>query len=829
MEPPTDETAQFAVKRLAPAKTPARDAVSTRGAPRAVKINHKLVIFGLHDGEVRALDHESGRVWKLAALGGDDDASAFWTDGTTLYTTTTRQLLKGYTLAWTEGELKALTPDAARQCHRAPVKDIDVDSTGALIATASSDGTCRVFDSRRNLTPTHRFAPPGGGVLTAVRHHPHALILATARAFDAHVWDLKTSSQLAEISLQASVAALCWLPGARNTDDRTLALAARDATLSVWDGQDTATVSSKENVETLTLLPPADDGSRQFASGGHDGIVRAWRWAEGTLRKGSTEKAALTGPLEHLSKIENDLMVTGHDRSVRFVDAVTLKASRASFCGGDDEVLDAVFLADGARLALATPSETVRIVDTTSWRTQFLRGHTDAVLAVASCDDYVASASKDRTAKIWRETNERWALVSTLEGHVDSVGAVALGKRNDGGLVCATASKDRTLKLWDINAECLASTIAHDKDINDVSLAPGCLVVASCSSDRTAKLWDASLKPQGSLVGHKRGVWRCVFSTKERWLATCASDRTVRVWAVKTRQCLAVLQGHEDSVLSLAFLKGDQLVSGGADGVLKVWSPQTRSCECTLEAHEDSRVWALATHAGTVVSGGGDGVVRVFADVTAHDLQLETAKEEEREARDQALRSALQSGDPVGALKQALALERPHAAWGCLRAIAEKSAGKATLDPFDEAFSDLDFEAAQKLLTAIVDWNANARRAPIAQRALRALIKAHGADTLLRDAALRDAVAAYTKRHLARLDGLLQQTYLVDSVLGALERRCLTADEPAAEKRPRAVQAARVYTADDLFSASAPEPDSGDDAPVKKKAKRKSSSRRPSR
>ena len=90
-----DDAAPLAVKRLAPAKTPAREAVSTRGAPRAVKVDHKLVIFGLHDGGVRALDHETGRVWKLSDLGGDDDACAFWTDGTKLYTTTTRPAPQG--------------------------------------------------------------------------------------------------------------------------------------------------------------------------------------------------------------------------------------------------------------------------------------------------------------------------------------------------------------------------------------------------------------------------------------------------------------------------------------------------------------------------------------------------------------------------------------------------------------------------------------------------------------------------------------------------------------------------------------------------------------
>ena len=49
-DPAMDDAAPLAVKRLAPAKAPAREAVSTRGVPRAVKVDHKLVIFGRHDG-----------------------------------------------------------------------------------------------------------------------------------------------------------------------------------------------------------------------------------------------------------------------------------------------------------------------------------------------------------------------------------------------------------------------------------------------------------------------------------------------------------------------------------------------------------------------------------------------------------------------------------------------------------------------------------------------------------------------------------------------------------------------------------------------------------
>ncbi|KAH8057714.1 hypothetical protein JL721_9640 [Aureococcus anophagefferens] len=379
----------------------------------------------------------------------------------------------------------------------------------------------------------------------------------------------------------------------------------------------------------------------------------------------------------------------------------------------------------------------------------------------------LATASKDKTCRVWELRDGVYETRAVLVGHVDAVGAVALGL-DAAGPFAVSASHHRTLKRWPFDVaqpRAAASVVAHDKDAHCVAVAPKGKLVASCAGDMTAKLWDpATLELRGALAGHKRGVWRCAFSATERWLATCSSDKTVKVWAVASLQCLATLQGHEDSVLALAFIGGDQLASGSADGVLKVWSPKTSTCECTVEAHVGAKCWSLAASPATanrpaaLASGGGDGALRRFVDCSAGDADRARDEAEVLVEREQALRDALFKRDYGKALAEALRLDRPHTAWTALRDPPKRATGAAVDDPYDGVVAAWDLATARKCLGFAAEWNTNATRAPVAQRVRRAVVKRFGADAALGDAASRDALAAYTRRHRVRLDGLSRQT-----------------------------------------------------------------------
>jgi WD40 repeat protein len=64
-------------------------------------------------------------------------------------------------------------------------------------------------------------------------------------------------------------------------------------------------------------------------------------------------------------------------------------------------------------------------------------------VAVTPDGRYVASASSDRTVKLWEVATKR--EVTTLFGHGQLVGAVALSAN---GRYLASGSDDRTVKLW---------------------------------------------------------------------------------------------------------------------------------------------------------------------------------------------------------------------------------------------------------------------------------------------------------------------------------------------------------------------------------------------
>jgi WD40 repeat protein len=74
-----------------------------------------------------------------------------------------------------------------------------------------------------------------------------------------------------------------------------------------------------------------------------------------------------------------------------------------------------------------------------------LKGHTDAVYAIALSPDgqTIASGSADKTIKLWHlETGE---LLGTFTGHAGVVSAVAF---SPDGQMLASASLDKTIKIW---------------------------------------------------------------------------------------------------------------------------------------------------------------------------------------------------------------------------------------------------------------------------------------------------------------------------------------------------------------------------------------------
>lgn len=224
--------------------------------------------------------------------------------------------------------------------------------------------------------------------------------------------------------------------------------------------------------------------------------------------------------------------------------------------GFNDEIIHmCTFGQEKEKLAVVTNTQQIRLFDMATWACEVIYGHEGNVLCLAASADKtrLASGGKDAIARLWgprASSPERMSLLAECRGHAGAVGAIVLPHHSTDFML--TASQDCTVKCWDLTSikenneeatQCttLYTFVAHDKDINSLSLSPNDKLFATASQDKTVKLWDTlSGQYQRTLRGHKRGVWCAQFSTVQKWLVTGSADRTIKLWDLNDGACIKV-------------------------------------------------------------------------------------------------------------------------------------------------------------------------------------------------------------------------------------------------------------------------------------------------
>jgi WD40 repeat protein len=96
-------------------------------------------------------------------------------------------------------------------------------------------------------------------------------------------------------------------------------------------------------------------------------------------------------------------------------------------------------------------------------------------------------------------------------------------------------------------------------------------------------------------------------SSDNKSLASASGDKTVRLWDLATNKERAALQGHTESVLSIAFSPDGKILAsaGGYDKSVKLWDLATGKERATLQGTE--AVWSVAfsPDGKTLASAGG--------------------------------------------------------------------------------------------------------------------------------------------------------------------------------------------------------------------------------
>ncbi|KAK6147983.1 hypothetical protein DH2020_018895 [Rehmannia glutinosa] len=144
----------------------------------------------------------------------------------------------------------------------------------------------------------------------------------------------------------------------------------------------------------------------------------------------------------------------------------------------------------------------------------------------------------------------------------------------------ASASHDRTARIWSVDRiKPLRIMAGHLSDVDCVQWHANCNYIATGSSDRTVRLWDVqSGECVRIFVGHRSMILCLAMSPDGRYMASGDEDGTIMMWDLATGRCISPLVGHNSCIWSLSFsCEGSLLASGSADCTVKLWDVATSS------------------------------------------------------------------------------------------------------------------------------------------------------------------------------------------------------------------------------------------------------------
>lgn len=670
--------------------------------------------------------------------------------------------------------------------HKGPIATLKIKDN--MLASGGSDGVIRIWDLQNNACVLSLKGCQG--VINVVDFHPNKnKILCSGDDGKINCYNLEDGALCSVFDAHYSkVTSIVF-----SHDSKQFVSCARDKVIILWQfatNESLKTIPMYEAVEVIVGLPTkfkvpgfkSNPDHFYVASGGEKGKIRIWdvqnakevfSQTNSIITPAEEGGVAITNLICDYETKKLGIVTVDHNVIIHHLKSF---ACVNQFVGFSDEILDITFIGEGdSHLAVATNSSDIKLYDNTTMSCQLLKGHTDIVLALNTNKinpNLMLSSSKDNSVCLWKLDDSLMTCLCVGKQHTGSVGSVSFSQTSTKFAV--SAAQDGCLKFWNIsinktesNLSCFYTEIAHQKDINCVTVAPNDKLIATASQDKTAKLWSESLGLLGVLRGHKRGVWFIRFSPVDQVVATSSADCTIKLWSVVNLNCLKTFEGHDASILRIEFVSaGYQIISAGADGLLKLFSIKTSEVVCALDQH-DARIWALAIKRDEsgIVTGGGDSYLVKWKDVTEEMRQKKIKEDEERILQEQQLSNYLQNQDYLKALTLALQLEKPLQVLKILQNIIKKHDGGLT-----DTIACLRNDQKESLLKAAISWNMNSKHCQPAQLVLNILLNEYhtGAFKPVELSSSLEGALPFTERHFKRLTQMLQDLHFINYTINCM-------------------------------------------------------------
>lgn len=235
-----------------------------------------------------------------------------------------------------------------------------------------------------------------------------------------------------------------------------------------------------------------------------------------------------------------------------------------------------VFLPDGKRVITASHDKMIRLYalspndpETHKLVREWRAPESVGALGISPDGRLLATGNEAGEINIWNpETGEQ---LTTLTGHTKAIGTIVFSA--DGSRF-ASASFDRTARVWDVSNGRFTLAFVTPKafeSLLSVALSDDGQLAATAGLDGVIRIWNVDRgDPLQRLAEHRSAVTALEFQDDGRNLISGSLDRTIRIWDVDSGVRIRVLQGHQTGVTAMA-RRGNLLFSCGNDQTVRQW------------------------------------------------------------------------------------------------------------------------------------------------------------------------------------------------------------------------------------------------------------------
>jgi U3 small nucleolar RNA-associated protein 13 len=198
----------------------------------------------------------------------------------------------------------------------------------------------------------------------------------------------------------------------------------------------------------------------------------------------------------------------------------------------------------------------------------------------AALESYAKANNAEENENDGENVVIRMPAIAATVAHDKPINGVAVSPNH---LLVASASADRTAKLWKMpDLLCAGVCRGHKRGVWAIAFSDADKSVATAGGDKIIRLWDCSNTTGGDLPclksfeSHSGAVLAVKFLSSGQQLASVGGDGKLLVWNNKNGLAVKEFEAHEDKAWAMARGgDGAYIATGGADGSLKLWEDDT--------------------------------------------------------------------------------------------------------------------------------------------------------------------------------------------------------------------------------------------------------------